>query len=85
MSFVNLNSVSSTQFAELVLKRNVPMVFLLIGDVTLDLFNIGRANRKDTVPGLPVEIDVRRYLFLDPFRRFRLRPFDYVPDRELGR
>ena len=62
VTFIEFHSISSKQPAELILKRNLPVVLLLSRDVVLRRFNLRKANREDPVAILPGET-------------FQIRPF----------
>ncbi len=56
VTLVVFDPVAFQHQSELLLKRPLPVVFLLIGDVRFHLFDVGRADGKRPIPVLPVEI-----------------------------
>jgi len=55
VTLVVFDSAAFEHQAELVLKRSLPVVFLLIGYVRFHLFDVGRADGKHAIVVLPVE------------------------------
>jgi len=84
VSFVDFYFVSSANLAELVLKRHLRVVFLLVRDISFDLSDVGFAHGKNSVSTLPLEMLQAGVLFLDPFWGFVFRCLDYVHDREFA-
>src|SRR2546426_943327 len=68
LPLVIINLISPQELAELVLKRNLPMVWLLFTYVSAHLLDMRLANGKRSIAALPVELFVWRSLRLDPFR-----------------
>ncbi len=55
VTFVDFNSVASTNLAKLVLKGHLFVVFLLVRYVSFDLFDVGLTNGKDFISTLPLD------------------------------
>ena len=70
---VPFDFVLAQQGAQLVLKSNLVMMFLLAGDVLLHLFEIRLADTEIRVATLPFEVGVITTAFLQPEVRDAIR------------
>jgi hypothetical protein len=68
ISFINVDPMSLADCSELILERHAPVMFLLVGNVTFDVFDVGLAHGKDPIARLPLEMMERWSL---PFESFR--------------
>jgi len=73
--FVVLNPVALQHQTILLLKRPLPVMFLLLGDVCLHLFDIGRADGEHAIAVLPMEVSQRHAFLLYASGRMGLHFF----------
>jgi hypothetical protein len=72
---VKFHSVFSEERAQLILKRHLAMMHLLVIDVLDQSIHIRRSNRKRPITTLPRELRRRGRLSLEPFGRGCFQPF----------
>ena len=84
-SLVVRNPVPLQEDNEFLLKRNVPVVLLLVGDVRPDRIDVRPADAERPVPRLPREVRPLRPRFMDPLGRVALHDPHRVCDRQRRR
>ncbi len=79
---IEFQAVSATEFTELFLEGHSLVMFLLVSNVRLDVFNHRRADREGAVTGLPGKGVGNGALTFHPFARFNFAILDNFHHRE---
>ena len=80
--FIVVDPVLSTDSSKLFLKRDPPVMLVLILNIPPDGGDLRGAHRKRPVPALPMKLGIEGAFRLDPFRRGLLNVLDQFGDRE---
>ncbi len=83
--FVDCNPMTFTNPPELVLKRHLLVMLLLVFDVAFDFRDLRFTHREDSSAGLPIEVLVLVSFRFDPLRRIGLDFADDLLDRVIPR
>ena len=62
IAFIEIDTTTMQEFQIFLLKRPLPVMLLLFGDVIANDFSVGRTDRESTVAFLPSKSTVTRFL-----------------------